>query len=208
MNGFMGGIYKLCEWIMRLAYINLVWILFTILGLGFLGFFPATISMFTIVRKWLMGFDEIPVFKTFWDSYKKDFLKGNLLGVFILVAGYILYIDIHFLRSTDSFINVLYYPTLLLCLGFILTLCYVFPTFVHFNVTVFQVVKNSFLIMLMNPLSTIMMVIGSLTIYMLMTTLPGLIPLFGGSALAFVIMWSAFLAFTRIERQRQTTTSE
>lgn len=205
MNGFVGGIYKLCEWIMRLAYINLLWIMFTIMGLGLFGFFPATISMFTVVRKWLMGFDDIPVFKTFWNAYKKEFLKSNLLGLIIMITAYILYIDIQFLRSTDGFINVLFYPTILLCVGFILTLCFVFPTFVHFDVSVFKVFKNSFLLMLMNPLSTLMMIIGSLAVYMVMTTIPGLIPLLGGSVLAFIIMWSAFLAFTRIERQRQAS---
>ncbi|WP_077619399.1 YesL family protein [Bacillus sinesaloumensis] len=205
MNGFVGGIYKLCEWIMRLAYINLLWIMFTIMGLGLFGFFPATISMFTVVRKWLMGFDDIPVFKTFWNAYKKEFLKSNLLGLIIMITAYILYIDIQFLRSTDGFINVLFYPTILLCIGFILTLCFVFPTFVHFDVSVFKVFKNSFLLMLMNPLSTLMMIIGSIAVYMVMTTIPGLIPLIGGSVLAFIIMWSAFLAFTRIERQRQAS---
>ena len=208
MNGFVGGFYKISEWIMRLAYINLLWIMFTIMGLGLFGLFPATISMFTVIRKWLMGFDDIPIFKTFWTSYKKEFLKSNLLGLLIMVTGYVLYIDLYFLGRADGFISVIYYPTFLLSIGFILTICYIFPTFVHFDVSVFQVVKNSFLIMLMNPLSTIMMVIGSIAVYMLMTTLPGLIPIFGGSVLAFVIMWSAFLAFTRIERQRQASTSK
>ena len=37
MEGLIGGIYRYSEWIMRLAYINILWILFTLLGLVVFG---------------------------------------------------------------------------------------------------------------------------------------------------------------------------
>jgi uncharacterized membrane protein YesL len=162
--------------------------------------FPATAAMFVIVRKILMDKDEIPILKTFWESYKSEFLKSNILGLILIITGYILYIDILFLRNSTGFINLLYYPTLVLALGFVLTLLYVFPTFVHFDQRILQVIKNAFVIMLMNPLSTVLMVIGSFAVYLLMTTIPGLIPLFSGSILSFVIMWASFFAFSRIKK--------
>lgn len=33
LNGLMGVLYRFAEWIMRLAYANLLWILFTLTGL-------------------------------------------------------------------------------------------------------------------------------------------------------------------------------
>jgi uncharacterized membrane protein YesL len=203
MNGAIGRFYQLCEWIMKLAYTNLLWIAFSLLGLIVLGFFPATTAMFTVVRKMLMNESDIPVLKTFWETYKTDFLKSNLLGLILVITGYIIYIDITFLRNTTGFINFLYYPSLIISLGFALTAFYVFPTFVHFDVKILQVIKNSFFIMLMNPLSTGLMVIGSIAVYLLMTTIPGLIPLFSGSTLAVVIMWSSFFAFSKIKRNQE-----
>ena len=200
MNGAIGGFYRLCDWIMKLAYINILWISFSLLGLIVFGLFPATAAMFVIVRKILMDKDEIPILKTFWESYKSEFLKSNILGLILIITGYILYIDILFLRNTTGFINLLYYPTLVLALGFVLTLLYVFPTFVHFDQRILQVIKNAFVIMLMNPLSTVLMVIGSFAVYLLMTTIPGLIPLFSGSILSFVIMWASFFAFSRLKK--------
>jgi uncharacterized membrane protein YesL len=200
MNGAIGGFYRLCDWIMKLAYINILWISFSLLGLIVFGLFPATAAMFVIVRKILMDKDEIPILKTFWESYKSEFLKSNILGLILIITGYILYIDILFLRNSTGFINLLYYPTLVLALGFVLTLLYVFPTFVHFDQRILQVIKNAFVIMLMNPLSTVLMVIGSFAVYLLMTTIPGLIPLFSGSILSFVIMWASFFAFSRIKK--------
>ncbi|MBP3953351.1 YesL family protein [Bacillus suaedae] len=204
MNGTMGGIYKVCEWLMRLAYLNLIWLGFSIIGLFILGLFPATIAMFVIVRKMLMGDDDIPIFKTFWASFKKEFIKSNLLGLTFLLVGYILYVNIQFLGSTAGLFSLLYYPTLLLGLGIILTSLYVFPVYVHYDISLPQIIKHSILIMLMNPISTVLKVMGAFAVYLLMTSIPGLIPLFSGSALALVIMWASFLAFTRIERSHQS----
>ncbi|MBS4177478.1 YesL family protein [Lederbergia citrea] len=41
-----------------LDYVNLPWISF---GLIVLGFFPATAAMFTVIRKWMMK-EQVPVF--------------------------------------------------------------------------------------------------------------------------------------------------
>ncbi|WP_462409511.1 YesL family protein [Neobacillus sp. Marseille-QA0830] len=200
MNGLTGALYKLCEWILKLAYLNILWLAFSVAGLGVFGFFPATIAMFVVVRKLLMGNFDVPVFKTFWESYKKEFLKSNLLGLIIVILGYFLYVDLHLLKSTGGVMNLIYYPVLLICLGYILTLCYVFPTFVHYELKVHQVFKTSFFIMLFNPLSTGLMAIGVVAIYLLLTTIPGLIPLFCGSLLSVILMWSAFFAFSKAER--------
>jgi uncharacterized membrane protein YesL len=203
MNGVLGGFYRLCDWVMKLAYINILWILFSILGLVVFGLFPATTAMFAIVRKMLMGEDDVPVFRTFWTAYKNDFIKSNLLGLTMVISGYILYIDLAFLRTTTGLLNLLYYPTLMICLGFILTAFYVFPTFVHFEIKLLQVIKNAFIIMLMNPISTILMVMGSVAVFFLMTTIPGLIPIFSGSFLAIVLMWSSFFAFSKIKQNQE-----
>jgi uncharacterized membrane protein YesL len=207
MKGPIGGFYKLCDWIMKLAFINLLWLVFSILGLVIVGFFPATMAMFAIIRKLLMGDLDVPIFKTFWVSYKNDFVKSNLLGLILAILGYFFYIDVHILQNTSGLINLIYYPVLLVWLGYILTVCYVFPTFVHYDLKVQQVLKTSFLIMLTNPLSTVLMAIGSIAIYFLMTTVPGLIPLFGGSVLSVVIMWSSFFAFSKIERNQEVASN-
>ncbi|BDG36084.1 DUF624 domain-containing protein [Saccharococcus caldoxylosilyticus] len=49
-----GKLYRVCEWITRLACINILWMLFTLAGLIVFGIAPATVALFTIVRKWLV----------------------------------------------------------------------------------------------------------------------------------------------------------
>lgn len=149
-----------------------------------------------------MGDFDVPVFKTFWETYKKEFIKSNLLGLIFVILGYFLYVDVHLIGNSGGIINLFYYPTLLICLAYILTLCYVFPTFVHYDLKVYQILRTSFVMMLINPISTALMAIGSVAIYFLMTTVPGLIPLFSGSVLTVVLMWASFLAFSKIERRQ------
>lgn len=198
----MGGFNKLLEWIMKLAYVNILWIAFTLLGVIILGIFPATTSLFTIVRKWVLGDTDIPVFQTFWTTYKKELLRSNVLGLLLFIMGFILYTDFIFLKSNDinGLLGLTFYPLLIFILIYILAILYVFPVFVHYEVSYFNVLKNAFLIMIMSPLITLMMVVGIVIVYYLLRFLPGLTPFLGISLMAYIIMWSSNLAFDKVER--------
>ena len=39
------------EWVIRLVYLNILWIGVSLLGLGILGIFPATSALFPVLRK-------------------------------------------------------------------------------------------------------------------------------------------------------------
>src|SRR5690625_7635570 len=87
MEGFALKYYRFTVWVVRLVYVNLLWILFTVIGLGVLGIMPATAAMFAVVRKWLRGEDDFPIFTTYKDAYKEEFLKANLLGYILAIIG-------------------------------------------------------------------------------------------------------------------------
>ncbi|WP_419954835.1 YesL family protein [Neobacillus niacini] len=195
----MNGLYALTEWITRFAYVNILWIGFSLLGLVFFGISPATVAMFTIIRKWIMGESDIPVFKTFWHTYKKEFLRGNGVGIVIALLAYIIFIDLNYIKL-DTMIQI---PLYLIIFAIIMTLLYIFPVYVHYNVTFLQLFKNSFFIMMVNPVSSIMMLIGFVALFFVMRFLPALSIFFGGSLSAGIIMSSCYLAFQKIEKKRQ-----
>ena len=86
----------------KLIYLNILWILFFVLGLGIFGFMPATASVTSILRKW-MNKEEIPsLIKEFWKQYKESFLTSNIIGIVFFVIGYILYLDVSILIGTES----------------------------------------------------------------------------------------------------------
>jgi uncharacterized membrane protein YesL len=201
-SGFMESLNKLLEWISRLAFLNLLWISFSLLGLIFFGFFPATVAMFAVVRKWMLGDDEMSIFKTFWTTYKREFLKSNLLGVIILAIGLILYIDFQFvLNATNSFVSILYVPFFIITFIFVSMLFYIIPIFVHYDMKLSQVIKNSFFVMIMNPLSTFYMLIGSFGICFVLSYAPPICILYSGNLLALFIMKPATNAFEKINQK-------
>src|SRR5690625_5218522 len=90
MSKFVSGYYRLALWITRFAYLNLLWVVFTFVGLIFFGFLPATAAMFAVVRKWIGGEANIPVLPTFWKSYRKEFVKINIIGYIVFIIWYFL----------------------------------------------------------------------------------------------------------------------
>ena len=131
--------------IINLAYINILWILFSIVGLGVFGLFPATTAMFAITRKLIIGENNFKIFPAFWKYFKQDFLKANGFGIFILITIYLLYFDFKFVAQSNNFQFLI--PILLFILiSFIVTLIFLFPVYSHFKLRFFQYIKQSFLI--------------------------------------------------------------
>ena len=200
------SILKISDWILKLAYLNALFIAFSFLGCLIGGVFPATTAMLTVIRKWLMGDTEIPVFSTFWVSYKKDFLRSNLLGYILTFIGFTLFMYYLLLNQTVSEVVVwLRYPLVIITIIYIVFLLYVFPVFVHYEMKIPQILKTTFLIMSVSPLSTIMLIAAGIILYFTMSNFPGLIPLFGGSLIGFIVMWSSYLAFSHLKRKEEKT---
>ncbi|RBW70789.1 YesL family protein [Bacillus taeanensis] len=201
-SGLTGFLYRISEWSMRLAYVNLLWISFTLVGLVLFGLFPATAAMFAVIRKWVMGERDVPVFKTFYQAYKAEFLKINLFGYILAIIGYVLFIDYQFFDSMEnSSLHLLSYLFLTLLIFYGLFLLYVFPVFVHYDIKTFQLIKNVFLVAISNPFSTVMMIVGSLLVFFITFSFSGLFLFFSGSSLALLLMWSAYRAFIKIEHR-------
>lgn len=205
ISGF--NILRISEWILKLLYLNILFIAFSFLGMLILGIFPAIAAMLFVIRKWLMGDTEIPMFKTFWQSYKKDFLRSNLLGFIMTFFGLTIYLYYILLNQLGESILWLRYPLLMISFVYIVFLSYVFPVFVHYDLKIVRVLKTTLYIMSVSPLSTIMMISGSMIIYFAISYYPGLVPLFGGSLTGFMVMWSSYLAFSNVKQREEKATS-
>ncbi|MEH7549842.1 MULTISPECIES: YesL family protein [Bacillaceae] len=198
MDGFMRGFYSISEWILRFAYVNILWILFTIFGLVVFGFFPSTIAMFAVVRKWILKQHDIPVFKSFWITYKKEFVKANLLGLVICSLGFLTYSNITIVEATTvPTFKLLYIPNTIVIFIFLLTSLYIFPVFSHFDVHLGEGIKNAFILMVVNPIPTLCMATLTGFLGFIYLKLPGLLPFFSGSLTSYILMWIRNYVFNR-----------
>src|SRR5690625_6197507 len=143
----MEKIYRLTDNIMKLGYINLLTLFFTIIGLVVFGFFPDLTATFGIFRKWLTGFSDIPVTKSYWAIYKKVFIRANIIGGALSFIGVLLYVNLSIAEVINQkWVHLSYYPILLVIILLLCTSLYVFPVYLHFNITILQTFKNAFLL--------------------------------------------------------------
>ncbi|MRH42791.1 DUF624 domain-containing protein [Aquibacillus halophilus] len=203
-NGSGGGLYRILEWIMWIAYINLLWVGFSLLGLIVLGVFPATVAGFTVIRGLLMKNTDTPIIKTFFRTYKNEFFKSNAIGFIFVVVGYILYLDFVFIGNINGLLfYVLQIGLVFVSLVYLIALLYIMPVYVHFDLNFTRYFKQAIQIGIFSPLMTIAMVLGLFIVYFLITLIPGLIPLFAFGASAFVIMACGLFAFHRLENKQR-----
>lgn len=207
LGAFSGFILTFCEWVARLAYLNLLWILFTLTGFGIFGFFPATIAMLATLRQFLIK-NHPPLFQTFWQYYKKEFLTSNKLGLLIVVIGFILYMNITFLQSTSIEKSAfLFYSSIIMSCTYVLIICYTLASYVEFDQPLKTHIKNSLLITIYSPIPSLFIIFGFVAVYFAVTTISGLGFFFSVSALGLVILSSANLAYKKIISKQEQAVS-
>lgn len=201
MDGIVKGYYKFALWITRFAYINFLWVLFTLLGLGIFGLMPATAGLFAVVRKWVYKEDDIPILGTFWKTFRKEFIKINLLGWLLLFVGYLLITQLRILWIQGSMpYFIASFGVIALGIVYMIVLLYTFPIFSHFEISIFENIRWSFIIGVVHIILTIFFVIVLSAIYYItLNTIPILLFIFGGSVTAYILMWGASKTFHKYE---------
>ena len=205
LNGLMKVFFNAGEWVIKLVYANVLWIVFTIIGLGILGIMPATVALFTLLRQWIIGNEQSSAFSTFWNCFKKEFIRANVIGVIFVAIGYILRMDIIFLKSSSE---LMYQIPLVIVLSvgvlYFITLLNFFPVYVHFDIKFYQYFKYALIIGITQLASTLMMIFGAVILFCLYWYFSGLIPLFCMSLISLNLMWFGYRAFKKIELEQKT----
>lgn len=227
MRGLMGGFYRIAEWIMRLSAINVLWIIcslpfFFIVLVGMMmpdattdemiqnlwmmalispfTLFPASAAMFAVARKWVMGDVDVPLFKTYFRSYKENYKQSMLGGLILLFMGVVLIISIRFYAQQPGILGWLSFLFISLGVVFIAAVINFFSIMVHLEMKLFQLIKNSIIITLGQPFSAVsMLVINGVILYFSLFRFTFLVPFFMGSLCAFASFWFFHKSFERIQ---------
>ncbi|WP_430510314.1 YesL family protein [Gottfriedia solisilvae] len=195
----MGKLFTICEWIMRFAYVNLLWFLFSIAGLIVLGIFPATVALFTIVRKWILKETDFPIWRTFLTVYRKEFKNSNKLGMLLIFSGAFILFDVFFIRMIEGTVQfVLIIPLLIITAIYLMITLYIFPIYVHYEFKLMDYVKNALFLSIFHFHITLLMLISLLAILFLLVYQPGFIPFFSMVSVAWILMFCGMYSFNRI----------
>lgn len=205
-SGAMEGISNLFEWIAKLAYLNLLWLLFSVVGLVVLGVGPATVSVFTIIRQWLHSDRDFSIWKTFIETYRQEFWRANGLTLLIAPVCLFVFVDFAVIRTlpTSFLIDFIVFPAvIILSLITIIAISYLFATYVHFNVPFWVKVKYALLIAGLYPLSGLLILVGLFIFAIIAFIIPAIIPFYAVSVPAFLIQTSALRAFWKLASQQK-----
>lgn len=191
MDSVISKYYDFSVIFTKILYLNILWVLFTILGLGVFGIMPATIAMFSVTRKWALNETDIAIFPTFWEAYKTEFFKANGYGLFFLGTGYVLLVAYAILGTQTGLPYLISsYIILGLLLLLLIGLIYFFPIYTHFALKPLQHIKWPIQIGLSHPLLTFFLVVGTTILgYLGMRYLPALMIFLGASVFAYIISW-------------------
>ncbi|AWE07797.1 hypothetical protein DCE79_10555 [Lysinibacillus sp. 2017] len=139
-------LFVVCEWIMNLVLLNLLFIFFSCTGLILFGFAPAYTAM-SLVFKQLYEGEDVRIVRSFYTIFKSELIKSNKFG---LIYGYLLILlFINFLFIQTLPVTIQTAAMLVLIVLTILVLgssLYIFPLYTKFESTVWLLIKNSLLL--------------------------------------------------------------
>lgn len=216
MNGLMGGFYKFSVVLTRLVLLNIIWLIFnfpivylvlSLVGSDFANlqtsgmligiltpfvFFPATSAMYGIARKWVMGEGDISIVRSFMTYYKENYKRSILGGiVFVLFwSGWIVNYLLFFEQQATLFIVIF----IVITAFFFTWNAYYFSYIVHFELKFIPSLKNSFILTVGNPFSTVGVALISGGIIYLSLSFTFILPLCIGSLSAYF----TFLYFHKV----------
>ncbi|GAA5415978.1 uncharacterized protein YesV [Paraliobacillus ryukyuensis] len=187
------------RWITKLAFVNLLWIFFSFVGLGILGIFPATIATLGVVRSWLKGNTDVKIWSTFKQIYKQEFKYANTLGLILVIAGILLYFNFIIIQQAQGefpfVIPFLFYFVLFLYLCIVI---WSFPLTAHNYASVFQQLKNALILGITKIHITIILILLLFSITYFSLDYPVLLLFFTFGLLGLAWMWFTFRVFVKI----------
>lgn len=135
------------SFIINLFKLNLLWMGFTILGLGVAGFFPATLAALKVTRKWLLTKDNSITTKEFITYMKVELISGNIIGYLLTIVGIVLYVNYQLLaQMSGNFSIIIPIAFYLILFLYTTTVLWVFPLYIHRENKVFKTIKNALII--------------------------------------------------------------
>lgn len=160
-NSTLVGLMKVLEWSVSLAYLNLLWIIFTLAGGVIFGIGPATITVFSLVRKKFRIGNIVKPAAFFYHSFKENFRLGNQLFAVIGGSGAFLYIDFQLIQILPdySFVSYVVIPAfIILVVLWLIVSVFVFGMITHYDLKFWDYFIQAFWLVLISPISCFIIV--------------------------------------------------
>ena len=164
---FEGPVFTFLSRLADLFWLNLLYIIccIPVITAG-----AATTALYYVTLKMAKD-EEGYITKSFFKSFKQNFLQATAIWLVILVIGIVMFMDLRIANggnmaevfNTTTVSNVVIVAVGVMVIVLCMTLTYVFPLLAQFDNTVVNTVKNAFLISIRHlPYTFLMMVITAI----------------------------------------------
>lgn len=187
--------------LLKLVYLNFLWLLLSIAGLGIFSLGPATYALVSVLRKGFRSTEVFPITKTFWFFFKENYKEALLVSWIYGIIGIILIVD--FYHVSNWYIRIILSVVMF---AYWLSLIYIFPIMAHYNWQgIFFKMKMAFLFGFSHLHYSFVLIVAIVSSYWVaMHFFPGILTFIGGSFLMFMITWGANQLFRQLEIKNAT----
>ncbi|MRN52792.1 YesL family protein [Paenibacillus monticola] len=230
-KGAMGGLYRITEWISRIAFSNILWALCSVpfllvavlkvimLGSGTGGpneqitlnwalgilapftVFPATAALFTVVRKWVMGNTDVSTFRTYFQGYKENYVKSMLGGVIYTLLFVVMYVDVTVYMTQMANFKIVGILMLVLMIILFISMFNFFSIIVHYQMTFKEVVTNSILLTIARPIRVFSTLVGAAVLVYIGLRYPALYFICIPTLIAMVAFFNFYATYNKLQLQ-------
>lgn len=186
--------------ILQMAWLNILWFLFTLLGLIIGGIFPATTSVISVARRWLRDGMDGSTYQAFKKVYQTEFRTSNLMGIYLVFLIVLLAFNYYALLKFGDLIPIYFifaYYFVLIIFSFLFV--WLFPLLSHYDAKIPQHFKNAFIISLTKLPTTLAIMVSVCFIVYISLKLPSLILFFSVSLIALSVAFLTNRVFEEID---------
>lgn len=188
--------YSFFDTLLWIACLNMLWLAFTVLGLGVLGAGPATAAAQILVRKRAKG-EAARLLPAFAHEYVRNFVRGNALALPIMGVAVALAMNWNYFSGSADFLSQLAAAATFVGAIFVAgAVCYLFPMFARYDLPLNQYLVMSSRFALRHLAGTVILLFVSAAVAYASGAVPGLIPFFSIGAWLFLTGWLCDRFFT------------
>lgn len=188
-GSFSAKAYSFFDTLLWIACLNLLWIVFSIAGLGVLGVGPATAAAQILVRRRVRG-EAAPLLRVFTREFGRNFGRGNCLALPVILAGAALTLNWNYFSASGDLLSQLMAAGVFLAAIFLVAVvCHLFPMFARYELPLAQYLLMSSRFALRHLAGTAILLFVTAAALYASKALPGLIPFFSIGAWLYVTGW-------------------
>lgn len=199
------GVSLVCVWIARLAWLNLLWVGFTLAGLVVFGFFPATVAGYQIARDLVHrpGSADEPMLPRFAGLVRANLVRANVAGAVVVLVSLGLYGAVRLAGGAAGAVWQLpaWAITVVAVVAFVGGLVHLPFLVAHVDAPIGALVRASWLYALAHPVGTLVVCGAWVGVSFVLGAFPAAAPFFCFAPVAVLTALIDVRGFQRLEQR-------